>query len=95
MARRLRARYVGTCPRCGRPIEPGDWITQDAKRWAHEDCDQAARFATYCAEYEATAQAIMAADPSLSWDEVEARMAAVEEAAQRLDVDELIAGLLA
>jgi hypothetical protein len=31
----------------------------------------------------------------LSWDEVDARPAAAEEAAQELDVDELIAGLLA
>ena len=94
MVRRLRARYEGTCPRCGRPIEPGDWITQDAKLWAHEDCGQAARFAAYCAGYEAAAQAILAADPSLSWDEVDARLAAAEEAAQELHVDELIAGLL-
>jgi hypothetical protein len=91
MARRLRARYEGTCPRCGRPIEPGDWITQDAKRWTREDCGQAAHWA----EYQAAAQAILAADPSLSWDEVDARLVAAEETAQQLDVDELIAGLLA
>ena len=41
--------------------------------------------------YEAAAQAILAADPSLSWDEVDARLAAAEEAAQELDVGEQIA----
>ena len=85
----ITARFRGICPRCGRPIERGEWITREDKRWCHEDCAAAREMA----EYEEAVQAVLAADPSLSRAEADERVVAA--GAMQVDVDALISELLA
>jgi hypothetical protein len=90
MSYAIPAKYRGTCPRCGRPIDRGDWITRgEDKRWGHEDCEAAREQA----RYDAAAEALLAADPSLSVGEAYERVLAAESVS--VDVDALISELLA
>lgn len=90
MSYAIPAKYRGTCPRCGRPIDRGDWITREDKRWGHEDCEQAREMA----EYLEAVDALLAADPSLG-DEAYERVSAAFAAAEAADVDAAISELLA
>jgi hypothetical protein len=39
------ARFEGTCPRCGRAIEPGTPITGEPRAWVHLACVSEDEFA--------------------------------------------------